>query len=298
MGLTGGSGTRRVKATLTLVALAAVALAVPTASAQQPRLNDVVTRLGDYIVRYETQLATVVAEETYRQVLEEYGAASALARPGGVTPPPLRTRRTLRSDYALTRPADRDAWVGFRDTFEVDGTAVRDRDERLQQLVTSGAIGQAARIAGENARFNLAGDILTRNINVPTFALELLHPRNRQRFSFSRRSDDSVNGRKGWTIEFRERDRPTIVRTPAGKDNRTRGFVVVDPASGEVLRTTLTWEDVVGTVAVSYDRVDGIDVLVPMTMTERFQRGSAVISGEASYSNYRRFQTGGRLISP
>lgn len=37
------------------------------------------------------------------------------------------SERVLRSDYALTRAADKDAWVGYRDTFEVDGKPLRDR---------------------------------------------------------------------------------------------------------------------------------------------------------------------------
>jgi hypothetical protein len=259
------------------------AAALAGASAQQPDLRQVVTRLGEYITGYEARLATVVAEEIYRQRLSGPGQQDS---------------RVLRSDYALTRPADRSAWVGVRDTFEVDGEAVRDRDARLEQLIASGSIGQASRIAGENARYNLAADVLRRNVNVPTFALEVLHPRNRERFSFRRRGEDSAAGRRGWLIEFRERDRPTLVRRPDGRDNPTRGSVLVDPATGEVLRTTLSWEKVRGQVTVDYGRVGGIDVPVPLRMTEQFAQAGSTLSGEATYANYRQFRASGRLITP
>ena len=63
------------------------------------------------------------------------------------------------ADAALGLCADADPdsrrWVGYRDTFEVDGKPVRDRDERLERLLSDGAVGQAARIAEQNARFNL-----------------------------------------------------------------------------------------------------------------------------------------------
>jgi len=40
----------------------------------------------------------------------------------------------LRSDFAMTL-TERNRRVGYRDTFEVDGVPVRDRDERLQALL-------------------------------------------------------------------------------------------------------------------------------------------------------------------
>ena len=55
----------------------------------------------------------------------------------------------------LTLTPDHNRWVGYRDTFEVDGNPVRDRDERLERLLRDGAVGQAARIAEQNAQFNL-----------------------------------------------------------------------------------------------------------------------------------------------
>jgi hypothetical protein len=111
---------------------------------QAPTLDDLIARLDAYLLSYEIQLANVVAEETYRQ----------MARQG----PHFRRVtfvRELRSDYALSLAADRNIRVGYRDTFEVDGEPVRDRDERLLRLLGSGAVGQAARIAEQNARFNL-----------------------------------------------------------------------------------------------------------------------------------------------
>jgi hypothetical protein len=138
-------------------ALTLALLAVP-ARAQTVRLGDIVARLDRYLLDYEERLANVVAEETYRQWVED-------------GPPNRRstTSRILRSDFALTLTRQRSRWVGYRDTFEVDGNPVRDRDDRLQRLLRGGAVGQAARIADQNARFNLGQDLVPRNINVPTF---------------------------------------------------------------------------------------------------------------------------------
>jgi hypothetical protein len=262
----------------------ALLLLLPAAGgAQRPDVDDVVRRLGDYIVSYESRLATVVAEEAYVQTLTAAGP---------------RQQRRLTSDYVLTLASDRGTWVGFRDTFEVDGTAVRERDSRLQRLMSSGALSQAARIAAENSRYNLANDVVTRNVNVPTFALEVLHPRNHRRLTFRRAATQVPDYPGTLDLEFRERERPTMVRRPDGRDNPMRGTLRVVTSTGEVTHTRVTWEALDGSVAVTYGRVEDIDVAVPLTMSEIFRRGDTTINAEATYSNHRQFRTSSRLITP
>ena len=298
---------------MVFVAALGTALASSTGVAQEPRLNEVAARVGEYVAGYNAQLAAVVAEETYIQTVDPPASEERRAglgtspAPDGFRPAdrqlPTTTRRaskrTLRSDYALVSVAGRDQWVGYRDTFEVDGFPVRDREERLQRVLATGALEQAERIAQQNARFNLAGELLTRNINVPTVALELLHPRQRDRFSVRHAGSEIVNGRQAWVLEFRERGRPTIVRTPERGDQPSRVLAVVDPVTGTVSKTTLSWEKVTGSVIVTYGLVPRISPLVPLTMSERYTtREGATIAGEAIYANYRQFQTAARVIEP
>ena len=203
----------------------------------------------------------------------------------------------LRSDFALTLTSERNRWVGYRDTFEVDGVPVRDRDERLERLLSSGAVGQAARIAEQNARFNLGDGLITRNINIPTFALEMLNPQIRSRFRVRQTGIDTLDGRPGWLIEFLERERPTLVRTPEGRDQASRIVALVDVQTGEVLQTVLTWERVEGRIAVYYGQVPGIPVSVPIRMAERYlTRSGELVGGEATYANFRHFETSARII--
>jgi len=270
---------------LLVVACTLILLTMPV-GAQRMRLRDVVARLDGYLQTYGEQLANVVAEEQYRQWVEEDPAGQ------GST-----TTRMLRSDFALTLTSDSRRWVGYRDTFEVDGRPVRDRDERLQRLLSSGAVGQAARIAQQNARFNLGEGLITRNINVPTFALEMMHPRLRDRFRVRRMQSEAADDRQRWLIEFRERDRPTLVRTPQGRDQPSRVVALVDVRTGEVLQTVLTWERVDGSIAVDYGRVPGIPVPVPIRMAEQFvTRSGARVGGEAIRTNFRQFQTSARIV--
>jgi hypothetical protein len=260
-------------------------LTVPV-GAQTVRRGDVVARLDGYLQGYEERLANVVAEEAYRQWVEQ-----------GPTTRRSTTSRMLRSDYVLTPTPERDRWVGYRDTFEVDGVPVRDREERLQRLLSSGAVGQAARIAEQNARFNLGEGLITRNINIPTFALEMMHPRMRDRFRVRRTGADVVDGRPGWLIEFREQKLLTYVRTPEGGDQASRVVALVDMRTDEVLQTVLTWERVKGSITVSYGHAPGIPVPVPIRMVERYvTRTGALVAGEATYANFRQFETSARII--
>jgi hypothetical protein len=208
-------------------------------------------------------------------------------------------RRVLLSDYALARSPGGQTWTGFRDTFEVDGRPVRDREARLTALLASGtpeSSAQARRIALDNARYNIGDDVAVRNVNVPTMALDLMRPINRSRFSLSRSGVDLVGGTATWRLAFRERQRPTIIRDLNGRDRRASGSIWLDPLTGEVMKTTLQWEgEPAGFVTVEYGRDLNLGALVPVRMLEQYRRDQRMVEGEATYSNYRRFQTSARI---
>lgn len=268
--------------------------------AQPPKLGDVARRLGSYLEAYEGRLALVVAEESYLQAFDYVGFTSPSTGGGNSEAVPIGSgRRTLRSDYALTRAPDKDAWVGYRDTFEVDGKAIRDREDRLERLLTAGNAASASRIADESSRFNLGNSLVTRNVNVPTLMLEMLHPRNQHRFSFSKGGEEVIAGVPVWRVEFKERERPTFIRNSNRRDRPSAGSVWVNATTGEVWRTLLRWDsDPRGSITVTYGHVPNIEPLVPLTMSERYTLGASTLTGDATYSNYRQFQTGARLLTP
>jgi hypothetical protein len=95
-----------------VLALTVLAVQMPRA-ADEPSLDQVVKRVAAYVTGYGPQLATIVAEENYKQWVE--------TEPGTIVVPNLgRTRREIRSDFVLSRLGDGDTWVAFRDAFEVD----------------------------------------------------------------------------------------------------------------------------------------------------------------------------------
>jgi hypothetical protein len=269
-------------------------------------LDALVSRVAAYASSYGPRLAGIVAEEHYVQWIETKPGAGGASDLGA-------SRRVIRSDFVLTHPADGEAAVAFRDAFEVDGAPVRDRSDRLVALLSAEAADgwrRAAAIANESARFNIGSRLVTRNVNVPTFVLELLHDRNRGRFRFSAasgtqaaRSGEPDLGRAAGValraIEYRERDRPTLVRQQGGGDQPLRGTIVVASESGEIWQTHMTWErGPGGFVDVTFGRAAGIDILVPVRMVEAYRGGATTIHGEATYSNFRRFETSVRVVVP
>jgi hypothetical protein len=289
-GFVSGEFRRKRNPVSSAVAVVIVSLAAVAPSAQHHNLRDVLDRLDTYLDQYESSLATVVAEERYWQTLEVAGS-------------PATTQRTrmLVSDYALARAAGGHAWTGFRDTYEVDGTPVRDREERLLTLMADGSESsarQALRISRDNARYNLGEDVVSRTINVPTVALDFIHRRNRWRLSVEKRGEESIHGVRAWVVSYRERGRPTMLRTPDGRDRRAHGAVWIDPATGDVWRTDLSWDGAPGgMIVVHYRRDARIGAVVPDTMLEEYRGAKGLVIGKATYANYRRFETAGRVLT-
>lgn len=112
-------------------ALFAIAALAATPRAQAPALDEVLKRTAKYVSEFRTQLSGIVAEETYLQEVADTSRAA-----GGFG---TKQTRTLKSDLLLVRPADTDRYVELRDVFELNGEAVRNRQDRLEQLVGDGS---------------------------------------------------------------------------------------------------------------------------------------------------------------
>ena len=241
--------------------------------AREAELQLALARLFDYAEGYERQYSMLVAEEDYRQ-----------SYPSG--------RIHLRSDFLLVRPADR--WVSFRDVFEVDGKPVRDRDDRLKRLFldpTPEAQARLQAVTDESARFNVGP--VARNINVPLFPLSILKTYNRLRFDFKLGRDADSAGVRVWRVEYSERLRPTLVKDLQGDDVPVSGWFLVDQLTGAIVETSVRTSrgPATGEMLVRYRRDPVLGLWVPAQMRETFRDGRfAITDGQATYSNFRRFQ--------
>jgi hypothetical protein len=261
-------------------------------SRQEPSLDSVIQRAVGSVASFERDFAAVVAEERLEQRASTSGFPDAT--------------RVTRADYLLVRTAGSEGWLPFRDVFEVNGRAVRDRNERLQRLFVDTprtALTDAARLNNESSRYNIGA--VVRTINVPTFALIILKPSYLKRFEFRKAREETIAGMNTWCIEFTERGRPTVVRTLPGGNVPLEGSLWIEPLSGRVLQTLVKTlgtpdpgrpippqtDDTLMRVMVTYALSATLGIWVPETMSEwarAVNRG--VVTATASYTNFRRFE--------
>jgi hypothetical protein len=262
--------------------LAALLLAATAIQAQvEPSLDTVVARMHAYLRDYARHLPAMIATEKYEQ-----RAGSGVRG----------QRRLLESDFGLIQVPGDAEWLGFREVRVVDGKPVLDSATRLAELFAQPsptAVRQARRIAEESARFNI-GPIF-RTINDPTIVLELLDPRHAARMRFSKAG--TTDDERTWIVRFLETGRPTIIRTRGFHDQPVQGRAWIDAVSGQIHRVEATVQpasslrNFTGTIDVRFVHDPRMGFAVPVSMSERYtNRSLAVVSsGEATYSNFRRF---------
>ena len=269
-----------------------------------PEVEEAVGRAAAYATAYETALSGLVAEEKYAQRTYKYQSQmvtdmptaggrplSGIAHMEGDWVPDAE--RKLRADFLLVKAQGGDRWLPFRDVFEVDGKAVREREQRLQNLFLKApatAAERAAEINAESARYNIG--FVERNVNLPTLALRYLDPARRAGLLFRRLGQSTVAGVRTWELAFAERGSPAVVRD-GSKDIPATGSFWIDPATGRVIRSTMRLQ--IGTVSIEVtvtyksDAKAG-ETWVPAEMREVYSSATRRVECQATYSNIRRFQ--------
>ena len=259
---------------------AILALSVALDAQAAVSLDTVLQRMRAYLTDYANALPAVIATEKYDQRV----GSGARRKP-----------RRLESDYGFIQLPGLPGWLGFREVLAVDGKPVTDSASRLASLLSApsdASVKQARRIAEESARYNVGP--VVRTINDPVFVLELLDARNSQRVSFLKTGEANMGGTRVWVLGIREVGTPTLIRTTESRDLPARGRAWVDPETGRVLRGEAAVEPGMGMTAsidVTFEHDPRLGLTVPAKMVERYINRNllTVSSGEATYSNYRRF---------
>jgi hypothetical protein len=273
----------------------------PRAQGQSASLKDVLLRAGAYVDAFHQRFTEVIAEETYVQDSRDRAYDTV-------------QHRELKSDLALIRGAD-GHFVEFRDVFEVDGRAVRDRQDRLTRLFfdpSPSTYQQLRAIVLESARYNVGR--IERTFNTPTFPLIFLEAANQHGSTFALARDtipelarlSIANGAATFTpvppgtvvVAYSEGKRNTLIRTKDDKDLPARGRFWIDPATGSVVMSEIVADDsrVRGVIDVGYRQEPTVGGLVPTEMRERYVLGGTSAEGRATYDRFRRFQTAGRMV--
>lgn len=251
-----------------------------------PSQQTVMARAGAFVARYTHELPRLVATETMLQQL-----TPTLGEPiTGV-------RRRSVAEFGWVTLSSVPEAIGFRDVIEVDGEPVGSDQTRLVELLHGpggGTWSQARAILDEGARHNLAPG--SRNFNQPTVVVYFLQVDRQPRFRWKRRSAASA---PVWELEFHERSRPTIIRAGDGRSVYSHGRVWIEAATGNVIRTglELEFDRTTYVITTQFEHVAALDLVLPARLDERYEtREGEVVTGTATYSNYRRFQTGARLL--
>ncbi len=191
----------------------------------------------------------------------------------------------------------------IRDVVEVDGKQMPDRKTRLEQMFQGDPnwrINKAREILAESARFNVGP--IRRTINTPAVPLLVLYGPNQSRFTFRKTGEDTIDGVRAWKVAFRESRHPTLIRSATdGSDMPAIGSFWIDSASGDVVRSELRCEGFSrDTLTVRYQRHPTFGLRLPAEMTEKAVgvENESWVDGTCAYSNFRRFETGARIVEP
>jgi hypothetical protein len=289
-----------------LIAAVLAPVAAPAGQRDAPPLPELLSGAAAYAERFEREFAVVVGEERYvQQVRQQRGIEFFDAR---------RFSRSLVSHVFLMWVSDGPLLIMARNVRTVDDKVVADSAQRLERLLSSASADPSAKqrlVRDETARFNI-GSII-RNFSDPTLVVQFLHARLQSRFSFSVAGRDNVAGVVTWKLAYVEREGPTVI-VVNGRNAMASGYVWIAVKDNAVVRATLGVTQSIRPAAdldeqvfaarleTTYLHDARLDVWAPRTMTERYEiwRGGQwkeSISSKAAYSNFRRFETSGRLVN-
>lgn len=272
-----------------LALVAAAFLTSSSASAQSPpSLDQLLDRMGAYLIDYETHLSSVVAEERFEQNI--YAGRG-------------RTGAVLESEVAFIRLPGGAEWLGFREVKRLNWKPLKTSGPSISGVLTSavGDVTKAQAIANASAKHNLG---LPRTINVPTAPLDIIHPIRRQALRHELQGAEMVRGTRTARIAFTEIGRPTRVREPSGQNLVSSGRVWVEPESGTVWRVEWVYQaenrqtnaPPPPRLRVDFERHEELGIMVPRLMTEVFSVLVGRGEGRATYRNFRRFGTSARIV--
>ena len=321
---------RNLRAMLTgLVSLALFTLAGLGVSAQTPKaagepsLADILSRAGQYVHQFEQDFAVVICDEDYRQDDQprrsdpkgsNRGSRDLSTADATVEDGPFH--RETRSEMLFVRSEQAAMWLAVRNVlivrdagvqFPVKVSGSQGRIDRALRDESPGQVSRLRALADEGARFNLGG--IYRNFNTPTLVLQFLAPEYQSRFTFRIAGREKVSGNQAIKLEFAENGTPTVIALNNGHQLVSTGLVWVRESDGAVLRTRLTVKapqtddgpGIDGTINVTYGWDGKLQMWVPSKMEERYaeqRQPGEKIEAYATYSNFRRFETSARIVSP
>lgn len=255
------------------------------AAAQPADLDAVLDKLDVYLEKYEAELSAVVADEELIQETD-----GRLAR---------RMSQRLNSEIAFVRLPAGLEWLGFRNVQRINGKPLVGVKPLAELLATTGtdALQQASILVNESAKYNLGNP---RTINMPNLPLELLSRKYRHRYEASHQRRSTLHGHATDEVELMEIGGDPIVYNE-GRQMKTRVRAWIDSRTGTLWRAEVEMRVPGDNRNPAWLRVDfafdtALQIMVPVTLRERFNWIADTGTTLATYTNFRRFQTSARIV--
>lgn len=265
-------------------------------------LDGTLARAAAYVARFQQTFTEVVWRERYTQEARLWRRFSSSGGSAFIA----AARRRLESELFFAWLPQDTTWISVRDVMAVDGRARPPGERRLATLAARGSVSvlELRELARENGRFNIGS--IVRTFNEPTLPLLFLSERLQAQVAFTLKGTRRADRRRVATYAFVEEGRPTVIRND-DRDLPVRGTFDIDDATGEILASTIEMPEptrasglpagLTGRMVVAFRPHAGFDVLVPHEMRETYTLvGREQVVATASYSDFRRFTTSGRLI--
>jgi hypothetical protein len=248
----------------------------------------VLARASDYVSKYEADLGNLIGTEEYVQSSVWMDAS---------VPPKVskRMQRRTSSDVLIIQVGNE--WAALRKVNRVDGIKPKETAPAFDQAFDNSPEANAKLLDNfkrESTQYNL-GDV-RREMNLPTFALHVLRKNEITRFTFDRAGTAKIDSIQTWKIRFRETAGPTLVVGDKGQMLNSKGMMWIEPETGRVLQTEFEVENpyasprVNADILVKYSAGKNVNILVPVSMNERYESTYNNVECRADYSNFRPFE--------
>jgi hypothetical protein len=265
-----------VKRVICVAAFFVLAATAGRVGAQKATSTSVVARASAYVSYFLDHFTSVVAEETYVQRIDVLNGQT----------------RTSKADFLLVKIGPKNQWLPFRDVYEVNGTRLHERENRLVDLFVNppaDMLAQAKAIDAESYKYNLGA---IRSINNPMLGIALLQPELLSHFTFSLGGTDKIDGEPVDVLKFAESGRPTVVHQKNGGDLPCEGrYWIAD--SGMLLKSELmlNTREQMTRVTITFKADARLGVAVPVRMEELYSpAGAAHTTAIATYGRFRQFE--------
>ena len=283
------AGGRAYHALVVRVLTVAIALSAILSAQALPKTGVIVDAVARYVAGYQQEFVALVADEaTHQRVLGSVSTAAV-------------ERRTQGELFSTI--LENGIWISLHDVQVLDGREVTDRLDVRALLARESFGSLVRRLTEANARYNIGS--VTRNFNEPTLALLLFTPAHLRDLSVDRsRVPDEPARSSLVNLAIRLPQSASLVASRDGPVT-TRATFVVESDTGRVRKTTITINAglVDAQLDTTYQLEPRLGIWVPVVFDERYshrmRRGQLpyeVIEVHTTLTNYRRFETSGRIV--